>query len=497
MNTSKVNLSQLWRGLGRVLSQYRRREDGVSAAIISLSMVGILGAAAMGLDVGHVYEVQRWLQASADSAALAGANYIDDGVAGDAVTHATTFGVSSSGLNANSQVPSGSITTNASLKCFSSLNVACVGANSSGDINANGIQVVMSASVPMYFAKVLGIQTMTVKAVSTAQIGGFKGRPYNIMFIIDNTGSMGNADSSCGKTRIQCVQAGMQLFLSKLDPTTDTVGLMVFPEINQPSYAVDETSCNGVTEPGARPYVPLSTTEGGSVNVTTVSNPYASPAANYTTATYPTYWVGQWDNSYSTGFNGTLNASDGIVIASGGSGISNCPGLTAPGGANTFYADVITSAQYELTQLKANGTTTQQNAQNVIIFLGDGDANSLSPKMYTSGQGDKYECYRAYQAAQAAATAGTWVFSFAYGAPTGTAPSGSCETDTSSERINSTAVSACVTLQNIASNPSYFYSDDANGCVSSAHTNLTTIAGMFTNAAQKLQQPRLIPNNTT
>ena len=64
------------------------------------------------------------------------------------------------------------------------------------------------------------------------------------------------------------------------------------------------------------------------------------------------------------------------------------------------------------------------------------------------------QCQQAVDAADAAATAGTWVYSVAYGASTSS--TGSCSTD-------SPHISACTTMQNIASDSKKFYADTAGG----------------------------------
>ena len=55
---------------------------GASAIVIALSMVVLLGAAALVVDVGHITTVQAELQAAADAAAHAGARQLDGSEAG-------------------------------------------------------------------------------------------------------------------------------------------------------------------------------------------------------------------------------------------------------------------------------------------------------------------------------------------------------------------------------------------------------------------------------
>jgi hypothetical protein len=57
--------------------------------------------------------------------------------------------------------------------------------------------------------------------------------------------------------------------------------------------------------------------------------------------------------------------------------------------------------------------------------------------------------------------------------------------------------SACYAMQNIASNPGYFFADQSNGCVSPSNPALTDVIGLISGVANKLQQPRLLPSNST
>ena len=141
----------------------------------------------------------------------------------------------------------------------------------------------------------------------------------------------------------------------------------------------------------------------------------------------------------------SLSTSSNTVRAVGGGGTSCSSGLSAVGGYGTYYADAMTAAQSNLT------TTGRSGVQKVIILLSDGDANATSANMPTGKATN--QCHEAITAAQAAATAGTWVYTVAYGASTSS--TGSCSTDTT------THISACSTLQQMASNAQFFYSDNS------------------------------------
>jgi hypothetical protein len=161
----------------------------------------------------------------------------------------------------------------------------------------------------------------------------------------------------------------------------------------------------------------------------------------------------------------------------GGSGCS--AGVTAYGGVGTYYADAVWAAQ---NYLAANARPA---AQKVIILLSDGDANNAS-----SAPGGQNACHRGITIANQARTAGDTVITIADGAPTDA--NTSCPTDTA------TRISACTTLQQMASSASMFYSDNVGGtssCTSAAHS-ATDLSAIFQEIVLSLTGARLLPDNT-
>jgi hypothetical protein len=287
----------------------------------------------------------------------------------------------------------------------------------------------------------------------------------NVMLVLDTTASMNSSDPGCSihnATRIECAMAGVQQLLAALTPSVDQVGLMVFPglQANQAKYDFD---CSSGTSPKIAAYS---------------ANP------NYTI-------VAPGSDFRSSDSANDLNSGSDLVKAAGGGG-SSCAGLKAVGGVSTFFADAVWQAQTSLL------ATDKAGMQNVIILLSDGDANATTTALsscpknssaWCSSAENKNECHAAVKAAQAAAASGTWVFSIAYGAPTGA----SCSTD------KSPSISACTTMKQIASDPAKFYSDGngvKGGCTSSSNS-LSDLVSIFKTIGVSLQQPRLLPNNVT
>ena len=382
-----------------------RDQDGAVAIFAALSMVMLLGFAAISVDVANLIYVKSNLQASANVAAVAGGQNIPSGTA---ATMAISYGAQSGQKNFFSPQ---TVTTTPTLKCLTALQnlngtgngIPCLTYGSQAA--ANAIAVTQTAVVPTFFAGVLGINSVTVSATATASSKGGSTPPLNMMIILDTTASMNNTDANCtvpGKsnpTRLDCATYGVQVLLDQFSPSVDQVGLMVFPGLTNQSQVSKEYDCSSSTP----------------------------TIANYTTAANAVYQIISSSTDYRTSASSTsLNTSSNLAKAIGAGG-SSCSGLSAVGGVGTYYASVITAAQTALT------ASHQAGQQNVIIFISDGDANAAASNVGNGNTNASQnpaalnQCRQAITAAQSATAAGTWVYSVAYGSPTST--SGSCSTD--------------------------------------------------------------------
>jgi len=241
------------------------------------------------VDIGYAYYAQRSLQASADAAALAGAQELPDASAAAVV--ADQYGGEDGAKNENDNVQS--VTTTVTTKCL---------ASAPGCDPVNAVVVEEAAEIDTIFAKVLGIDSfdIDVRAVACSPCGA---KPLDIMLVLDRTGSMcqdhwGNSDPSC--TDLNNARNGMKTFLGLLDPTTDWVGFAVFPPATSLS-----SKCN-----------------------TPASSNY-----NYTTSKYV---IVPLSSDYKV--NGVLNTSSNLVAT------INCQ----KGGGTTAYANAIEHAQAQL-----------------------------------------------------------------------------------------------------------------------------------------------------
>jgi hypothetical protein len=138
----------------------RRLSDdrGAVLAFVALFFVGFLGLMAIAIDAGAWYQAQRNLQASADAAALAGAQDLPN--TATALTRSTTY------ANAN-VTGSGSLT------------------NTTTFPDTSTIDVQLSKPTPGFFARVLGITSVTVHGHARAQVGT-PGSMKNLAAIVVN-----------------------------------------------------------------------------------------------------------------------------------------------------------------------------------------------------------------------------------------------------------------------------------------------------------------------
>jgi hypothetical protein len=189
----------------------RSSESGqVMPLLLCGALVVMLGFAAFAIDVGRAYFAKRQLQASADAAALAGAQNLPDPSA--AMALAAQFGPSGKNPPKNVQ----NVQISMSTKCLKS---------APGCSPANAIVVEESGDVPTKFARILGIDSFNVHAKATA-CSPCGQKPLDVMLVIDRTGSMCD---TAGCADLNNAKQGAKTFLGLMDPEFDRVGLAVLP----------------------------------------------------------------------------------------------------------------------------------------------------------------------------------------------------------------------------------------------------------------------------
>ncbi len=524
-------------------------ECGQVLPFVAVAFVVLLGMAGLAIDVGHVFYCDRALQGDADAAALAGAGSMRTATTSAAVIAASTlFSAVPGSVNAHTALPNVTMVGGFPvLKCLATLQnlgIACVGA-----VPYNALQVQVQAVVPMYFAAIFGINTMTVTASATAASRGGAATPYNVALVIDTTLSMLFPDADCGSTEIACAMNGVQVLLKNLTPcaaslakctitngvaasSVDRVALFTFPDVSTSTTLRDVTCTTPVPTPTAQNQywsmvnggaiinfvMPMSTT--GATPVTPWSSlpaamGYSFPAVGASSyvptqsdfATYPmtlgtaTYQITQFLSDYRTSNAATtLNPNSTLVKAAGG--VIGCASMTAPnydGIYGTYYAGAIYAAQSALAAVK----TLNPGTENVLIILSDGDATApqmngnntvMGSPATSSGQYPSWvgECGQAVVAAKYATSRGTLVYSVAYGSePTG------CASDQNGGSYPN--INPCDTMAGMASASQYFYSDfhqSNSGSVCVAGQPVTSLSDIFSAISADLTTARLIPNNT-
>jgi hypothetical protein len=490
-----------------------RDESGQMLPVVGL-MIALLGMAGLVVDVGHVYMCHRELQSSADASALGAATAMAGATthplattASGILAYATNYSSLSGSRNAYSNLPNVTMVSGyPMLKCLATLQaqgISCV-----GFVPDNAVQVKLQAAVPMYFARLFGIATMTIQATATAAKGGGPSRPYNIAIIIDASGSMRSPDWDCdptGKTpKLTCALNGVQVLLHYLDPCG----------INQMTCTISGgQSANSVARVSLYTFPELvASTVSNDYNCGT--SPPTSTVFDFPTAgaygyypSGPTFRVVPFRSDYRASDTATsLNTSSDLTIAAGGT--SGCNGIMAPTNVtynNTYYPSPMYAAEAALTATQVSNP----GLENVMIIIGDGDANTpqtsgatvVMPSPATAnGQYPSWlgECSQAVTAANSFSN--TVVYSIAYGAP-----ASGCAYDQDSAFTPKTNTSAypniqpCTELTNMATYSWTFFSDNF-GATGSGTCNAgqaeTSLAGIFQQIAGDLTEARLISDST-
>jgi hypothetical protein len=514
--------------LGRALGE----QQGQVLPWVALVMGLFLGFAAFVLDVSHAYFCYHQLQAATDAAALAGAqslnatspNSVVDAFSALPRGNNSYASLALNGSNSVSMVPG-----YPRYSCLGSpiTQAACVGPE-----DANAIQVAEQAIVPTFFARIFGINQMTLSATSTAAIVGARNIPANIAIILDTTASMQTVDSNCysinnvltSAERITCAEQGVSVLLQNLSPCNtalgctnalDSVAIFTFPNVTTGSTS-DDYNCSG-----ANPAIPV-------YSFPTIGSTTYTPTGSSTA----TYQITPFLSDYKSQNAGTTLVTGSDLVMTTGSGKKNgssCPGMSAPGGDGTYYAGVIYAAQAALTAQAASETAINPTPQpvNIMIILSDGEANASSSKMATttaSGvkvnasnawpSGDSLDsgftnypsaldqCQQAVAAADYAKANGTQVYTIAYGSE-----SSGCTTD--SKGGPQPGITPCQVMSEMASPTAYnsagavlrnyFYSDynqsgSSSTCVSTG-SQVTNIDGIFQAISTNLLTVRLLPQS--
>jgi len=473
------NQKALWR-------RAHKNERGQVLIGLTLWLTILFGVTALVVDMGFIYVYQSELDASTQAAALAGAYAMSQlNATTDSTTAVVTSysGVSGNKNNALNLRTVAMMTGYPQFKCLSTV-TSVFGVQCYGPSGSNAIVVKQHVVVPLFFMPLFGGKTAVLSSTATAAMKGSQAAPYNVAIVLDSTQSMRNtdSDSNCHDTRMSCALAGVRTLLGNLAPCSQTLSNCGSVTGGNVANSVDRVSLFTFPPVASDRVANDYNCSGNSPNIVNYAWPFPGGS---------TYQIVNFSSDYRTSDTAaSLSSSSNLVAAVGGKG--GCSPMQAIGGVGTYYAQAIYTAQASLAAEKV----LFPQAQNVMIILGDGDMNATGAHMPgaspTSGTypSVKQQCHQAITAAQAAAAAGTRVYSIAYGAGTS-----GCATDTAP------TITACQTMQQMASSSAYFFSDytatgGSTSCTSAAQP-VTGLNQIFQVISGDLSQVKLIPNGTT
>ncbi|HET8525257.1 MAG TPA: TadE/TadG family type IV pilus assembly protein [Actinomycetota bacterium] len=380
----------------RRLDQLRADQQGAVAVIVGLLMVVLLGSAATVMDLARLRHERHMIQAAVDLGSLAGAQFLpvfDPPTASAAENNARAIAeanypaLGSGGL----VIEFGCVVTTP----VSAGTVGCGPGKGTGTYGGgwiergdkafhvcdpyrgdlcNSIQLRASGTVQYWFAPILGFDsgnTDTVRATACRGNCGQVAAKLDVVFVIDRTGSMSAADIANVKDAIVDTSLTEDSVLEFYDPTSVWIGLVALP------YQSPANPCAVDLRQDYPAQVPANQSKW---QVVGLSNDYRQS-------------------------NGPINASSTLVQRI--QCLQRAPdnALSYPpsngSGQHTNHGDPLAAAQELLT------TTGRSDAENVIVFFADGQANQPT----STG----HPCQYANDAATIAKLAGTAIFSLGYG----------------------------------------------------------------------------------
>lgn len=408
-----------------------REESGAVLAFVAVGMIVFLGMAAYSIDLGRAWFTQRELQRALDASVLAASQDLPDENAATITAH--EYGPEATGKNPLKIATATTTTLVVEPRCVTSVEGPCE--------PFNALHVQGTAEVPTIFAKIFGIDTMTVRAAATACSPCIGKKKLDIVMVLDRTGSMcanngPTQDPDCtdptgqNPTDLDFAKDGIKTFLDLMDPSVHSVGLSVLPPKGPNVSCSAKPVSNIVTRNGRRIEDP--------------SRPplwYDDPASQYLLVPLSADYK-QAD--------GSLDPSSSLVST------LNC----ITGGGRTAYANAIDAAWQEL-----DGPNGRPDAQDVIIFLSDGAAN-YGPSFYPDSSPYRATpCGQGVASAGAAKTGGALVYSIGYDLDTGTGSYEQCHpawwSGNQSQQLE--GINAFDAIQAIATDRTTFYNKPNRG----------------------------------
>lgn len=371
-------------------------ERGAVAVIVALLMVVLLGSSAMLFDLARLRHERHVLQGAVDLGSLAGAGFLPargaaaaaavEAAATDvAVANAPQLSGGALGLEfgcvvSDPEGDGGNDSTDLKFACgpaggggfggwVSVGGKALAPCNPYGGDLCNTITLTASNEIDYFFAPILGINSGNTGAVNATACRGYCGQPsapLDVVFVIDRTRSMSDADIANVKDAIADPSAAEDSVLEFYDPDIQRVGLVALP----------------YHDPG---------------------NPCVVNQVQVYPNTAPSTWqLAQLSANYRND-DGSLNVGDPLVqMVACLQAPQGMLDVTPSGAGHTDHGDPIAAAHAML--------DTGDDVPDVIVFFADGESNQPS---------NMQPCQYAVDAAAAAKAdgmQGILVISLGYGA---------------------------------------------------------------------------------
>ncbi|MBS1855354.1 MAG: VWA domain-containing protein [Acidobacteria bacterium] len=203
----------------RATKRPARRRKGYILLLGALTTLMILvPATGLAIDVGLMYLVQTQISASADAAVLAGARALSRGV-DDAAQHANAEATANTFFQAD--FPPGYLNTT---------HLSVVSLATTDDTYLRSVTTTASVDVPLIFMRLFGVSSVSLHSSSTATR-----RDVNIMIIMDRSGSLANS-GSCMPLKAAAVS-----FVEKFAEGRDYLGLITFATSSRVDHAPSTT----------------------------------------------------------------------------------------------------------------------------------------------------------------------------------------------------------------------------------------------------------------
>lgn len=332
----------------RLTMARKYNDSGQALVTVAFGLVVILGFLGLAMDVGYLRVMKRHVQRAADAAALAGAAEVSycsgtsncSALQKAAQSAVTENGMGSSALATQCGTATGSlIVTVNNPPCYLSTNDPNHG-------NSSYVEVVVSETEPLMFAKIFGINTATVTARGEATSGG----STNCMYLLDRTDS--ETLYVTGGSRMQLPSCSMYIDSSSPSAVTVSGGSSIT------ASSISIVGSDSVT--GGSSITPANPATGASV----VADPLARlPKPSYTPCTVK---------------GSTYIPTNGTVILAG----SYCGGITVNGGNTVSFGggNYVIAGGLQI----GNGATVTFGSGMYVI---EGGGMSLNGGTTNSGSG--------------------------------------------------------------------------------------------------------------